>query len=1057
MPGATAQPIDAPSPDDWSDRFRHLLPVHTTVPGRARFRVDALYRAEQLKDQIEARLRELDGVRSAKVNILTASLVVHFDPAVSHPELAASIDKEFAELSLPRQAPSPPQGQPNGLTDALSRAWEAFKGAPDHQGGDSQTHSRARQNPPPAANDSWHALDCQTVLARVEGTEQGLSDADADQRLARYGPNALPQAARRSDLSLLLEQILSPPVALLGVSAVVSVFTGGLIEAVSIVGVVVVNTVIGFFTERQSERTISSLAPMRPRQVAVLREGTARQIPVQEVVTGDVVLLAPGSYVAADARLLEAENLTVDESALTGESMPVEKNADFQGEEDTTLGDRLNMIYMGTMVTGGSGNAMVVGTGLNTEIGRIQSLAEEAQTPETPMERQLDELGHQLAWLSSAICGGVFVVGLLRGYGWLEMLKASISLAVAAVPEGLPMVATTTLALGIRKMQQRHVLVRRLDAVETLGSVQFFCFDKTGTLTMNRMSVVALHAQMQRIQIEEGRFLLSGKTIEPQQTEEIRRLCQVAALCNEVDLNGESEEIRLNGSATEKALVELALDAGLDVRKLRKRHPQLDIQHRAEDRPYMVTIHPGEEESKQLIAVKGSPEHMIELCKTYQQDGELHPLDDDARKAILQENERMAGEALRVLGVAYAIGDEGQQPLDSHELIWLGLAGMADPLRPGMDELVRRFHQAGINTAMITGDQSATAYAIAKQLDLAEGQSVEILDSASLNKIDPDLLSGVVQRVQVFARVSPSHKLQIVQALQQAGKVVAMTGDGINDGPALKAADLGVAMGGAGTDVARSLANIVLEDDNLATMEVAVQHGRTIYGNVRKAIHFLLSTNLSEIETMLIGIALGFGQPLNPMQLLWINLITDIFPGLALALEPPEPEIMNRPPRDPKEPIVSTRDLRRLGVESAVITTGTLASYGYAFLRYGPGARANTHAFMSLTLAQLLHALSCRSDRHTILERDGLPSNPYLNIALGASAAVQALTIFVPGLRRILGTTPVSLVDGLVMGAGAAVPLLINETRKKLSITDRQTQRHQEKPDNPPRPEGETS
>jgi Ca2+-transporting ATPase len=396
----------------------------------------------------------------------------------------------------------------------------------------------------------------------------------------------------------------------------------------------------------------------------------------------------------------------------------------------------------------------------------------------------------------------------------------------------------------------------------------------------------------------------------------------------------------------------------------------------------------------------------------------------------------MAGAALRVLGVAYALRD-GTDELPGN-LVWLGLVGMADPLRPGMIALLNRFHRAGIATSIITGDQSATAYAIAKQLDLADGRPVEILDSVSLDKLDPTLLSGVIQQVQVFSRVSPAHKLQIVQALQRTGKVVAMTGDGINDGPALKAADLGVAMGGSGTEVARSVADIVVEDDNLTTMVMAIRDGRAIYSNIRKAIRFLLATNLSEIMVMLTGVGLGLGQPLTAMQLLWINLATDIFPGLALAMEPPEPDILERPPRDPQQPILSTRDLRRLGLEATVISGGTLASYGYALLRYGPGAKANTHTFMTLTLAQLFHALSSRSEQHTLLEWQQLPPNRYLNIALGTSLTVQSLTALLPGLRSILGTTPLGLLDSLVIGTGALLPLLINESTKKMTITTHQ-------------------
>jgi Ca2+-transporting ATPase len=436
-------------------------------------------------------------------------------------------------------------------------------------------------------------------------------------------------------------------------------------------------------------------------------------------------------------------------------------------------------------------------------------------------------------------------------------------------------------------------------------------------------------------------------------------------------------------------------------------------------------------DGKQLVAVKGSPAEVLAMCTTCIRGGTRYLLDDAARSAILLENERMAGDALRVLGVAYAEVDIDHVAI-LQDLVWLGLIGMTDPIREGMEELIQLFHRAGIKTVMITGDQSATAYAIGRQLRLSGDEPLQILDSTRLEKIDPALMAGLVEKVNVFARVSPAHKLEIVQALQQAGNVVAMTGDGINDGPALKAAEIGVAMGGTGSEVAHSVSDVVLEDDNLQTMVIAVRQGRTIYGNIRKALHFLLATNFTEIEVMLAGVAVGQGQALNPMQLLWINLISDIFPGLALSLEPPEPDILERPPRDPSEPIIRATDLKRMAVESGVISAGTLAGYGYGLMRYGPGAQAGTVAFTTLTFGQLLHAISCRSDTHSIFSAAGRPSNPYLNTAMGVSLGVQVLAAVVPGLRSLLGTTPLGLVDALVVGAGATLPLLVNEATKSI-------------------------
>ena len=686
------------------------------------------------------------------------------------------------------------------------------------------------------------------------------------------------------------------------------------------------------------------------------------------------------------------------------------------------------MVYRGTLVTGGQGLAVVVATGAASEIGRIQQLAGEAQSPETPMERQLRVLGNQVVWIAIGVCGGVFVVGLLRGYGALQMLKTAVSLAVAAVPEGLPTVATTTLALGLRNMRRQKVLIRHLEAVETLGAVQTICLDKTGTLTLNRMSVTTLYSDAARLTVAGGRVLRDGRELDVYSHPGLRRLIEVAVLCNETEINGHAGAQVLNGSATENALVHMALSAGLDVLDLRARYMRVRIDYRAENHLYMSTLHelaPG----KRLLAVKGSPNEVLALCGFTQHGGATEALSDERREAIRDENERMAGEALRVLGIACAEVD-AEASMPENGLLWLGLVGMADPVRAGVPDLIRQFHTAGIETVMITGDQSPTAHAIGRQLNLSGSERLDILDSTHLETVEPEMLAALAQRVHVFARVSPSHKLRIVEALQRAGKVVAMTGDGINDGPALKAADIGIAMGRSGTDVAREVADVVLEDDNLETLIVAVSQGRTIYANIRKSVHFLLSTNISEITVMFGAIALGLGQPLNPMQLLWINLITDIFPGLALALEPPEPDVLENPPRDPAEPIVRAADFRRILFEAGTLSAGTLAAYGYGVARYGIGPQAGSLAFMGLTAAQLAHAVSCRSERHSVFGAERLPPNRYLTTAIGASLALQTATAFVPGLRRFLGLAPIALIDGAVIGAAALVPFVVNEASK---------------------------
>jgi Ca2+-transporting ATPase len=1007
-PEAAGSAATAPSP-----AAGRVQAVHTAVAGRVRLRVAGLYRSQSLRRDLESFVPRIAGVSSFEASALTGRVLVLFRDPASLDGLVDAIE-QFLAGRTPGAAEAPAGDGPRRLRPALP----------------SQGAGRQEQR-------CWHRLEAAEVLKAVEGSaRRGLSGETAARRLAQFGPNVLPESPPRSALGMFLDQFRSVPVALLGASAVISVATGGVVDAVVIMGVVVINAAIGFVTERQAERTIDALANAVRPAAQVIRDGREITVGSDQIVVGDLLALSPGSYVAADARVVQARRLTVDESPLTGESMPATKSAAALAVEDLPLGDRVNMVYMGTTVTGGSGLAVVVGTARFTELGTVQALVGEARPPETPMERQLEVMGERVVVLSGAICGLVFVLGLLRGYGLLQMLKTAISLAVAAVPEGLPTVATTTLAIGIRDMRRHKVLIRHLEAVETLGAVQVFCLDKTGTLTMNRMAVVSVCTDGERLALARHQFLSGEGPVDPDRRPDLRRLAEVSALCSEAELDGHGAEASFRGSPTEVALLRLARDAGVEIRELRGRYPLTKLEHRAENRNYMATYHslPGGE---MLVAVKGSPSEVLDLCAWSARDGEREAMTEDRRAAIQVENDRMAGEALRVLGLAYAVLPQGRAREDG--LTWVGLVGMADPVRAGVKDLIGVFHEAGIDTVMITGDQSPTAYTIGKSLNLSAGRQLEILDSTHLERMDPEVLAAMAQRVQVFARVSPAHKLQIVQALQRAGEVVAMTGDGINDGPALRAADIGIAMGAAGTDVARTVADVVLEDDDLATMVAAVSRGRTIYGNIRKSIHFLLATNLSEIMVMLGATAAGAGQPLTPMQLLWINLVTDIFPGLALAMEAPEPDVLQRPPRDPGEPIVAWKDFKRIGFESSVLTAGALGAYGYGAYRYGMGPQANTLAFMGLTLGQLLHALSCRSETRSLGSRRRLPPNPYLSVALAGSLGLQLLSALLPGLRTLLGTTPMGLLDAAVVGGAALGPLLINELSKQPSPTPRTT------------------
>ncbi len=1004
--------------------------IHTLVEGRVRYKVRGLYRSNALKDHLTACLLRNEAVSAVTASALTGHVLVCFNSGNGPREIASLIesivtgyhegDDGGQHFTLREKEPTPLRSVPKRKSEApgsLKNKLRKFLPSPNDQ----------RTEP-------WHLMDVEAVLAAfATSATEGLSDAAARENLKRYGANTVPESDSRSRLSILLEQFKSLPVALLAAAAAVSVLTGGLADAVVILGVVAINGAVGYKTESEAERTIHSLKSLvRPAAHAV-RNGCAREVRADELVPGDILILRPGTTVAADSRLIEVNQLSIDESALTGESMPACKTVDALPVEDYPIADRRNMAYMGTTITGGQGLAVVVSTGRFTEVGLLQIMIGEAASPQTPMERRLDRLGNQLVLISGAACALVFLIGLLRGYGLLRMFKTSISLAVAAVPEGLTAVATTTLALGISRMKKHHVLIRRLEAVETLGSVRTICFDKTGTITRNRMAVCRVYTGLKTIHADDGRFSTDGECVEFSSCEELARLVQVCVLCNETEVLREGDGYIIHGSPTERSLVEMAIGSSLDVIGLRQQYPLIKINYRSETRLFMGTLHEirGKNGCGRLIALKGSPMEVLSMCDRHVRDGGLSTLTSPDRRKIELENERMAGDALRVLGVAYRTTDCEDEFGMEEGFTWLGLIAMADPVRSGVKALIRDFHRAGIDTVMITGDQGQTAYAIAKELDLGNGGQIGIVDSTNLAEIEADSMRALSERAHVFARVSPAHKLQIVRELQRAGRVVAMTGDGINDGPALKAADIGIAMGLGGTDVAREVADVVLENDNLETMIVAVRDGRTIHDNIRKALHFLLATNLSEILLMLFTIAAGLGTPLNAMQLLWINLMSDIFPGLALALEEPEPGILHRPPRPSDEPIVKKSDFKRLVFEATALSASALGVYAYGIAKYGTGARAGTVAFQGLTLAQLLHAVSCRSEKHSIFDAEKLPPNRYLNAALGGSLFLQFLTMVIPGLGRLLGLTSLSLADGLVIGGGAILPLLINEATKK--------------------------
>lgn len=888
---------------------------------------------------------------------------------------------------------------------------------------------------------AWDRLSIDDVAARLECRPGllGLDEAGARARITRWGRNVLSVRPPRSALSIVGSQLKSAPVLLLAGSAVLSIATHGVADAVAILVVLVANATIGYVTESSAERTILELEKPSPRIARVRRTEGERDIDADGLVPGDVIVLGPAMLVPADVRIASCDGLRIDESTLTGESEPATKTSALaRGEgavdEYVPLGDRANMAFRGTLVTGGTGLGIVVATGASTEIGRIQAMAGELSRPVTPMQRQLAELGTHLAIASGIVCAGVFVAGWLRGQSSAKMLQTALSLAVAAVPEGLPTVATTTLALGIRRMRSSGVLVRRLDAIETLGAVQIVCFDKTGTVTENRMSVVEIVRGDGLFEVDGNVLDRSSRpvvSVEPDPHSDL--LLRVLVLCSlTTSERDESGRVKLSGSPTEVALAQWSLDAGLDLEAVRSEFPIERMRERAEARMWMDTLH--RDGDGVFLAVKGRPNEVLGLCRHVQDDRGVRELDDIERSRILSHNERMAGDALRVLGVAYARADDA---IDTRELVWLGLVAMTDPPRCGVPNSIERLRSAGVATAMLTGDQTRTAIAIGRRIGLTGGSSadgIDALDATVLERLPPDELRALVARVQVFSRVSPAHKLAIVQALQRVGFVVAMTGDGVNDSPALKAADVGIAMGGGGAPVAREVAAVVLRDDDLASILEAIEEGRAIHDDIKKAVHFVLATNLGEILLTAAQVGFALGSTLSPMQLLWINLLTDVLPELALAAQPPESSVLTRPPRPKRQPMFDRRELLAIALEGAIITGGAVGALAFTTCR-ARSERAGTVAFTTLTCAQLLHAFSARSTEHSIFDGDAPKAEraerPYVSWSVALTGGMQVVSSLVPATRRMLGTLPLSIADWAVVGLGSLAPLLLNEAIKR--------------------------
>jgi P-type Ca2+ transporter type 2C len=879
----------------------------------------------------------------------------------------------------------------------------------------------------------WHTADGADIASRLGTSEsQGLTAEEANRRLARDGANAMPSLRQRSELNILLSQFRGLPVVLLAGAALVSVAIGGFMEAGAIMAVVALNGGIGFATERRAERTIRSLEGVGAQSARVLRNGRELEIPAEAVVPGDVMILQCGMVVPADGRLVSVCALAVSEAALTGESLPVAKSVDALRRTDVALGDRVNLVYRGSIVMGGSGTAIVVATGARTEVGRIHRLVDATIAPETPLQRQLDSLGEQLVWVTLAASGVIFGAGWLRGLALMQLARSSLSVAVAAVPEGLPMVATSTLALGVEEMRRHGIFIRRLEAVETLAAVNVICFDKTGTLT---------HGSMSLEQIVVGKSIwhhCNGVFVDQDNTSgqlhrdiRLRQLLTIVSLCSETGIEERGGRKRLNGTPTENALVQAAIDDGLDVADLRRRLARVSTQHRTETDRFMATTHRADD--KLLLAVKGSPPEVLARCSwELRPDGSRGVLTAQRRSEINDFNTAMAAQGLRVLAAAYretrGSGSRANS-VDVERLVWVGLVGLADPVRSHLPELMDKLHNSGIQTIMLTGDQSATARAVGRQIRLSDGEP-EVIDSAELDRLSAAELGLVARRAHAFARISPGQKLRIVRALQDSGAVVAMFGDGINDSPALRAANVGIAIGRDGAAAAREVADVFFATEDLAALPVAIERGRATYENVRKAIHYILSTNGSEVALMLAGAVTGVGEMLNPMQLLWINLVSDVLPAIGLALEPPDVAVMRQPPRQANESFLTRHHIGRIGAEAGVIAAGALGAGLYGALRHGLASpQAQTVTFGSLVNAQLLHALTYRSTGRA--GETGQPTNnPTLPSIVGGSMVAQFAAMLLPGVRNLLGVAPIDVLDAAAMVVGGVLPFLVNEARK---------------------------
>jgi len=894
----------------------------------------------------------------------------------------------------------------------------------------------------------WHLSVSEIAKELGTDTTTGLSSESHIERLVEVGPNELLEMRAQSPFGLFASQFKGLVIWVLIGAAMVSGLVKEWVDALAILTIVVLNAVLGFLQELRAEKSLASLRKLSAPSAKVIRDGVSAVVPARELVPGDLIELDAGDHVPADARIAwHTPNFAVQESGLTGESSPVYKTGLILEEENVPLGDRANIVYLGTAVVSGRARAILVETGMRTELGRIATLIQEIRKETTPLQEKLDQFGRWIIYLCFVLVAIIFGLEVLRGGQILDMFLTAVSLAVAAIPEGLPAVVTIALALGVQRMVRRHVLIRKLASVETLGCAAVICSDKTGTLTKNEMTVQAIWTSRDAYEVTgtgydpSGEFRTAAGRVDPGTRPDLIKALAVGVLCNNARLDVVDEKAIVFGDPTEIAILTVAAKAGVRKAEEEAGHELVEeLPFDSERKKMSVVRRAGQD----LTAyAKGAPDLLLDDCSHILEDGAERPLDAADRDRIMRANDRFADQALRVLALAYRNLD-GEPDAYSAEAIergltFAGLMAMIDPPRPEVREALGKCRASGIRTVMITGDHKNTAVAIARELGFHGGLE-NALTGDEVDRLSDAELDAVVGSVGIYARVSPEHKLRTVRALRRRGEVAAMTGDGVNDAPAVKEADIGVAMGITGTDVTKEVSDIVITDDNFASIVAAVEEGRGIYDNIRKFIHFLLSCNLGEILVMFTAVVLGFPVPLMPIQILWVNLVTDGLPALALGIDPADPKIMDRPPRKPDEPVITKARAWLIMAQGTFIAFCSLSAFIYvlSFEKEGLG-RARTVALATLTCCELFHAFSCRSMK-TSLFRLGIFSNPQLIIANGLSFLLQLAIIYVPFLQPVFKTQALGVTDLGVILVFSSLPFwameAVKAVNKKAKIYD---------------------